>query len=152
ACLRQFQSWNAAESRSEPAEPFAGGSAMERSGNGGNCRSQACPGGGSLRLCQRRHSLACALSRSSKGRSLPPQSEWGAGSRCSDVWPAGSSREPWLGGEGASLKAHGGTRTAKGQTNMGTGQVAQVARWRATLKASGCWCLLDGRGMEERLN
>jgi hypothetical protein len=38
---------------------------------------------------------------------------------CSDFWLAVSSREPWLGGNGASLKAHGGTRTAKGQTNMG---------------------------------
>ena len=50
-------------------------------------------------------------------------------------------------GEGASSKAHGGARTAKGQTHMGAGQVAQVARWLATLKASGCLCLLDGRGM-----
>jgi hypothetical protein len=26
----------------------------------------------------------------------------------------------------------------------GKGQVAQAARWPATLKASGCLCLLDG--------
>jgi len=38
---------------------------------------------------------------------------------CSDVWLAGSSREPWLGGDGASLKAHGGKRTVKCQTHMG---------------------------------
>ena len=29
----------------------------------------------------------------------------------------------------------------------GKGQVAQVARWPATLKASGSLCLLDGRGI-----
>src|ERR1035441_527782 len=32
----------------------------------------------------------------------------------------------------------------------GKGQVAQVARWPATLKASGCLCLLDGLGMAKR--
>ena len=43
-----------------------------------------------------------------------------------------------------------GRRTAEhdGQRSdsHGKGQVAQVARWLATLKASGCLCLLDGRG------
>jgi len=37
--------------------------------------------------------------------------------------------------------------TTKGQTCMGKGQVAQVAGWLATLKASGCLCLLDGGGI-----
>ena len=36
------------------AEWFAGGAAIERSGNGGNWRSQARSSGGSLRICQRR--------------------------------------------------------------------------------------------------
>ena len=43
-----------------------------------------------------------------------------------------------LQGRGASPKAHGGARTAKGQTQLGAGQGAQVARWLATLKASVC--------------
>ena len=37
----------------------------------------------------------------------------GAGPRCSDVWPRVRSGEPWLGGGGASRKAH--LRSADGQ-------------------------------------
>ena len=50
--------------------------------------------------------------------SLAPQGRQRLNSACSDFWLAGSSREPWLGGDGASLKAHGGTRTVKCQTQM----------------------------------
>jgi len=47
------------------------------------------------------------------------------------------------------LREADGTRCgvwiARGQTNLGAGQVARVAPWLASLKASGSLCLLDGR-------
>src|ERR1035441_9206090 len=48
--------------------------------------------------------------------------------------------------EGESRKAHGEARTARGQTNMGDGHVARVARWLATLKASVKLVPLGRRG------
>ena len=46
-----------------------------------------------------------------------------------------------------------GRRTAEHDSQRsgshGKGQVAQVARWLATLKASGCLCLLDVLGNEK---
>ena len=49
-------------------------------------------------------------------------------------------------GCGGKPKARGGARTAKGQTNMGDGQGARVARWLATLKASVKLVPLGRRG------
>jgi len=55
------------------------------------------------------------------------------------------------GSRGLQGEGQAGRRTAKHDGQMsdahGKGQVAQAARWLATLKASGCLCLLDGRGM-----
>ena len=47
---------------------------------------------------------------------------------------------------GRRMAEHDGQRS----DSHGKGQVAQVARWLATLKASVCLCLLDGRGMAKR--
>ena len=48
--------------------------------------------------------------------------------------------------KGSSAK-HG---RPKVRPETGDGQVARVARWLETLKASRCLCLLDGRGMARR--
>jgi hypothetical protein len=53
-----------------------------------------------------------------------------------DVWPKCVAKRRGLQGEWASSKVHGGTRPAKGQTTFGDEQVAQAARWPATVKAS----------------
>jgi len=55
------------------------------------------PGGGSLRFCQRRQP---EQQRSQSHAAI----KWGARSRYFDVWLAVSSREPWLGGDGASRR------------------------------------------------
>ena len=62
------------------------------------------------------------------------------------MWPERVAGSRGLQGEGASSEAHGGARTARGQTNVGDGQVARVARWLATLKASVKLVPLGRRG------
>jgi hypothetical protein len=52
--------------------------------------------------------------------SVQPTVKRGAGSRFPEVWAEGCSGDPLaLKGNGASLKAHGGTRTVKGQAGIG---------------------------------
>jgi len=72
----------------------------------------------------------------------PPAATDTTGTRYPEVLHAyhiGRYAEPWLGGWGQAERLICEARTVKGQTQMGTGQVAPVARWPATLKASGFW-------------
>jgi hypothetical protein len=126
------------------ASRAVGGAGAERSVARIHVWSQAPSGGGSLRICQRRQP---EQQRAQSHAAI----KWGAGSRCSDVWLAGSSREPWLGGDGAGRR-----RTAE------HGQPKVRRKWERTsgtscavvchAESERCLCLLDGRGMVNRFS
>jgi hypothetical protein len=72
--------------------------------------------------------VSCLPPQDSGQGSIHPKIERGAGVRCPDFWQDVCSGEPWLEGVGASRKASGGTRSAKGQARMGDGQGARIVR------------------------
>ena len=61
---------------------------------------------------------------------------------CGEKIEARAASGGWVMGQAGGSRRE--DRLATGQTKMGAGQVARVARWRATLKASGNLRLLDG--------